>query len=339
MKTKKHKFVDLENQEKELLRKKKIIQTISGKVTTQYNYGFFIIYAFDKLKIYDHKNINLLQTIEMNLNFCFIISEKSFIICTEKSISKVYSKNSDKFEYIKSINFPTPTFNKIIPYNKDKIIFITDEGLQIWKTIDNIPSSCLLIIKLDIISFDFLDKLNLLVTNCYGEKICIFDMKNIKIIKTIKPSEERDERITAKKIDEEKILINKYISYEYVCNCIQCAMRKDYCEENELELIKSFREEHFNERIILKLPEFKEIPDFFDENNEEDVSVFVFEKKSIFIFYNGQGLFFYDIHSLQNIRTYYKFYFKEIFKASEDCLAVIKDDNYITQTIEFYEII
>ena len=280
MKTKEHKFVDLEIG-KEFLRKKKTIQTISGQMTTQYNYGFFIIYAFNKLKIYDQKNINLLQTIENNIkycNFCFIISEKSFITCTHKNISKVFSKNTDKFQYLKSINFPTPTFNKIIPYNKDKIIFITDGSLQIWKTKDNIPSSCLLIIKLDISSFDYLIKLNLLVTNSYGEKICIFDMKNIKLIKTIKASEEQDERIGAEIVGEENILINKYISYENACDCIMCEMRKDYCEENEKELIESFREEHFNERIFLKLPEFKENSNFFDENIEEDVSIFVFDK-------------------------------------------------------------
>ena len=81
--------------------KTKTIKTInSPKLTKQYQYSFFIIYNDNTIKIYDKKELNLLQSLKINdiyITFCFIISNDSFMVYTSQNIAKVFSKiNKDK---------------------------------------------------------------------------------------------------------------------------------------------------------------------------------------------------------------------------------------------------
>ena len=121
-----------------------------------------------------------MQSLNFNNNkilFWIIVSNNSFIICIGENISKVYQKSNEKFEFLKSINFPCPK-KDIIPYKKNKIIFCTYNGIQIWNTINNIPSSCISIIKIYCNSFVLMKNKYLLVPNGYYEDIFCFDRKN-----------------------------------------------------------------------------------------------------------------------------------------------------------------
>ena len=354
----KKKFIDLDIKlEKKCFIKMKTINTInSPRLNKQDHYSFFIIYNNNKIQIYEKKELNLLQSLNFNdnqISFCFIISNDSFIICTEKNISKVYKKSNEKFEYLKSINFPCPN-KDIIPYEKNKIIFSTYNGVQIWNTINNVPSSCISIIKIDCNSFVLMKNKYLLVPNLYYGDIFCFDIKKLKMIKYIKESDNKELESKESdiddiniynsiyKIDDNKILINKTITYYYPCNCIGCAEKKDYCENNGIEYKDSFRPEYYYERKILKIPEFNEISDFFDECNEETCyDVIVFNKKQLFILFNEFNLYFYDLLSLQNIKTY-RLNIRNAIKISDECLAVIPESSVLDNdinTIEFWKII
>lgn len=135
----KKKFIDLEIKlEKKYFNKMKTINTInSPRLTKQDHYSFFIIYNYNNIQIYEKKELNLLQSLNFNnykILFCFIVSNNSFITCIGENISKVYQKSNEKFEFLKSINFPCPE-KDIIPYKKNKIIFCAYNGVQIWNTI------------------------------------------------------------------------------------------------------------------------------------------------------------------------------------------------------------
>lgn len=348
MKNKNHKkkFIDLDikqlKHEKEHFIKMKSIKTInSPKLTKQYQYCFFIIYNGNTIKIYDKKELNVLQSLKINdiyIYFCFIINNNSFMICTSQNIAKVYSKINKEFKFLKSINFPCPRFPEILPYKKNKIIFSTDDGIQIWDTINNIPSSCLSILKIYCSSFYIMNNQKLLVANDDSGVIYLFDMKKLKLKKCI---EESDENIsnTIFKIDENQIFINKIIKYP--CNCIQCGLNRDYCEENGIEFNASFVQNLFD-RIIVKIPEFKKIPAFFDEINEDYCNdIIVFNKKNLFIIYTEYNLYFYDLLSLKYIKSY-RMDFREVIKIDDDYLAIIKTNYNLDDEIniiEFWKII
>lgn len=178
----------------------------------------------------------------------------------------------------------------------------------------------------------------LLVANDYSGVIYLFDMKKLKLKKCI---EELDENIsnTIFKIDENKILINKIILNP--CDCVECGLRRDYCEENGLELNSSFVQDFFG-REIVKFPEFEKIPDVFDEINEIDCNdIIVFNKKNLIIAYTQYNLYFYEFFSLQNIKSY-RIDLKEVIKIDDDYLAIIKTNYSLDDQIniiEFWKII
>ena len=182
----------------------------------------------------------------------------------------------------------------------------------------------------------------------------MFWQKKLKTIKYIKKSNNKESKSKGSqlsdiniqnfiyKINENKILINKIITYYYPCNCIGCAGKKDYCQENGIEFNDSFLPEYYYERKIIKIPEFKEFSDFFDEYNEENCyDVIVFNKKNLFILFNEFNLYFYDLISLQNIKTY-RLNISALIKISDECLAVIRQSSVLDNdinTIEFWKII
>lgn len=348
MKSKNHKkkFIDLDikklKQAKELFIKIKTIKTInSPKLTKQYQYSFFIIYNDNTIKIYDKKELNLLQSLKINdiyIKFCFIISNDSFMVCTSQNIAKIFSKINKEFKFLKKINFSCPRFPEILPYKKNKIIFNTIDSIQIWDTINNIPSSCTSIIKIYCDSFFIMNNQELLVANDNSGVIYLFNMKKLKLEKSI---EESDENIstTMFKIDDNKILINKIIYCP--CNCVHCELTRDYCEENGLEFNASFVQE-FLERTIVEIPKFKKIPVLFEEIDEDYCNdIIVFNKKNLFIVYTQYNLYFYELFSLKYIKSY-RMDFREVIKIDDDYLAIIKTNyslNDEINIIEFWKII
>ena len=126
------------------------------------------------------------------------------------------------------------------------------------------------------------------------------------------------------KIDENKILINKIITY--------------YSEVNILDILfGSIALEKFYQNKILKIPEFDKIYDFLDD--KEDINnIIVFNKKNFFIVYGKSNINFYDLFRLQNIASYI-LENKQVIKISDDCIASLDKSNvfsdYENNIIEF----
>ena len=170
---------------------------------------------------------------------------------------------------------------------------------------------------------------NLLLASTYDGDICCFDMKNLKMTK--KESYNKDTHMSELnniyKIDENKILINKIITYysELYILGIFCGY-----EEEEYEIINK----------ILKIPEFDEIYDFLDDKHNIS-NVIVFNKKNLFIIKGKSNIYFYDLFRLQNIASY-ELGNKQVIKISDDCIASLDKSNvfsdYENNIIEFWKL-
>ena len=314
MKSRKKKFIDIDIKKHEYFKKWKSIN-VRGNIRLISKLKIdYIILNNNHLSIYIYNKVNLteFQKIILKNIGCFILNQKIFLIQTEKE-TKIYSNINNTFNLLKTIKFPEiREDSEIINLKNENIIISTYNNIQIWNTINSLPSQCITIIDIYFPQLIFLmNNEEILVINEREEFLSFWNLKELKMIKCY------ENYCIVCKIDEERILLRQSV-------------------------IENLRgEENFINVNIIKIPKFNIMYNFENEEFNLQGDFFVFKEKNIFIYYNNYNINIYNLSNFQSIDSLQIFGIK-LIKVKEDCCALIKYKNNNFESndcyIQFYKI-
>ena len=150
MKSRKKKFIDIKIKKHEYFKKLKSIN-VRGNIRLISKLKIdYIILNNNHLSIYIYNKVNLIkfQKIILVNKGCFILNQNIFLIQTKKD-TKIYLNIYNTFNLSKTIKFPEiKEDSKIINLKNENIIINTYYNIQVWNTINSLPSQCITIIDI-----------------------------------------------------------------------------------------------------------------------------------------------------------------------------------------------
>lgn len=149
MKSRKKKFIDIKIKKHEYFKKLKSIN-VRGNIRLISKLKIDYIILNNNLSIYIYNKINLteFQKIILKNTGCFILNQNIFLIQTEKD-TKIYLNINNIFNLSKTIKFPKIIEDsEIINLKNENIIISTYDNIQVWNTINSLPSQCITIIDI-----------------------------------------------------------------------------------------------------------------------------------------------------------------------------------------------